>query len=177
MKAKGIPARKKKLEKSKKVATKKVVRRRDENKEKFLKTLEEMPIVQVAAARTGVHRSTYYRWYAEDPDFKDRADKALQQGKYFVNDMMESLLIKMAKQEKLGAIIFWLKNNHPSYMEIRKYEHYHRHEIEDKSVLTPERMAEIEQVMRAWDKAYEEDYNDSDYDISDEERKPLQQEY
>jgi hypothetical protein len=161
--------------KKKKVAPKKVLERRDENKEKFLEKLEDMPIIQVAASQTGVHRSTYYRWYEEDPDFKDRADKALKAGTYFINDMMESLLIKLAKDGKIVPIIFWLKHHHPSYMEIKRYEHFHRHEFEE-NVLTEERMRQIDMAIRAWtgNTQYEDERNE-DYEPAqdgEEKKKP-----
>lgn len=155
------------LKNHKKEVPKKVSERRDKNKEKFLKVLEEMPIVQVAASRTGTHRSTYYRWYEEDEDFRNHADKALSQGRYFVNDMMESLLIKLAKEGKVAPIIFWLKNHHERYMDVRKYEHFHHHEIEE-NPLTQERLLQIEKAMYAWDSGPQE-YVDEDYEVSDDE--------
>lgn len=149
----------------KKVVPKKVSGRRDANKEKFLQKLEDMPIIQVAASQVGVHRSTYYRWYEEDPDFKERADKALKSGEYFINDMMESLLIKLAKEGKVTPMIFWLKHHHPGYMEIRRYEHFHRHEFENQP-LTEERKQQIALSMKAWSTpSADEDERDEDYEI------------
>lgn len=148
--------------------SKKVLLRRDKNKEKFLKLLEEMPIIQVASSRLNIHRSTYYRWYEEDPTFRDLADKALGQGVYFINDMMESLLIKLAKEGKISAIALWLKNHHQQYMEPRKYEHFHKHQIEE-NPLTQERLSQIEKAMYAWDSVDDSDYNESDYEINEEE--------
>lgn len=148
----------------KKPAPKKVTKRRDTNKEKFLKKLEDMPIIQVAASQVGVHRSTYYRWYEEDPDFKDRADKALKSGEYFINDMMESLLIKLAKEGKITPMIFWLKHHSPKYMEIRRYEHFHKHEFEE-NVLTEERKEQIYRAVKAWSSYDHGDERDEDYEV------------
>ncbi len=153
---------------AKKKVSKKVVKKRDLKKEEFLKKLEDMPIIQVVASQTGIHRSTYYRWYEEDPDFKDSADKALGAGVYFVNDMMESLLIKLAKEGKLTAIIFWLKHHSDKYMEMRRYDHFHRHEFEQ-TPLTEERKEQILRAMKAWDSKDDEDWQDSDYEVPKEE--------
>jgi hypothetical protein len=158
----------KKTSVKKKVAPRKVSERRDANKEKFLEKLEDMPIVQVAASQVGIHRSTYYRWYEGDPDFKDRADKALQSGEYFINDMMESLLIKEAKAGKITPIIFWLKHHSPKYMEMRRYEHFHTHEFQE-NPLTEERKEQIFRAMKAWDSRDDEDWQDSDYEVPKEE--------
>lgn len=146
---------------------KKVSEKRDAKKEEFLKKLEDMPIIQVVASQIGIHRSTYYRWCEEDPDFRDRADKALKSGEYFISDMMESLLIKEAKAGKITPMIFWLKHHSPKYMEIRRYEHFHRHEFEE-NPLTEERKEQIYQTMKAWDDAHKdyEDERPEDYDGS-----------
>lgn len=151
-----------------KTAPKKVTERRDANKEKFLEKLEDMPIIQVAASQVGIHRSTYYRWYEEDADFRDRADKALKSGEYFINDMMESLLIKEAKAGKITPMIFWLKHHSPKYMEMRRYHHFHEHEIRD-NPLTEERKEQILRAMKAWDSKDDEDWKDSDYEVPKEE--------
>jgi hypothetical protein len=141
----------------------KLDKRIEADKEKFLEKLKEMPIIQVAASNVGVHRSTYYRWYNEDPDFQERADEALEAGIGFVNDMMESMLIKLAKEGKVAPIIFWLKNHSRQYMEIHRYEHFHKHEFEE-GVLTEERMREIDKCTQAfYESDDEEDVLESDY--------------
>jgi len=145
----------------------KVDKKTEANKEKFLEKLKEMPIIQVAASNVGTHRSTYYRWYNEDPDFKEKADEALEAGNLFVNDMMESMLIKLAKEGKLTAIIFWLKNHSKQYMEVRRYEHFHKHEFQE-NVLTEERMKEIDIATKAVYDSYQDDGDElwSDYELA-----------
>lgn len=150
---------------AKRVVPEKVTERRDVNKEKFLEKLEDMPIVQVAASQAGVHRSTYYRWYDDDFDFREKADKALTAGLGFVNDMMESLLIKSAKEGKMPAISFWLKSRHPAYMEVRRHQHAHRHAFDQPpSPLTEERKKEIARAVQAWSQPDDGDERDSDYE-------------
>lgn len=133
-------------------------------KKKFLEKIRETPVIQVAAAKTGIDRSTYYRWIKEDPKFMLEAKDALQKGIDFINDMMESILIKNAKDDKLTAVIFWLKNHSPQYNDKRYYEH--EHHIKQDDVLTEERKAEIALVMRNWSKPEEGDERNEDYETS-----------
>jgi len=86
-------------------------------KEMILEQLEKTPIVQLACTKIGIGRATYYRWRKADSIFLKRADKALRQGKLFVNDMAESQLLSSIKDRNMTAIIFWLKNNHPDYKQ------------------------------------------------------------
>jgi hypothetical protein len=145
-----------------------IKKRQDANKAKFIKKIEETPIIQVAAAQTGIDRTTYYRWRDEDPDFKKKCEEAQEKGIDFVNDMMESILIKNAKADNMTAVIFWLKNHNPLYNDKRYHEHKHR--IEEENVLTEERKEQIANAIRAWypDKDEYEDERDEDYEIPNE---------
>lgn len=84
-------------------------------KQLVIDQLQIIPIVQVVCEKTGVGRSTYYRWRKEDSDFKKEADKALRKGSLLINDLAESQLISAIKDKNLTAIIFWLKYHHPAY--------------------------------------------------------------
>ena len=156
--------------KNKRTISHKVEERRNTNKEQFLSQLEEMPIVQAAAARTGIHRSTYYRWKEDDPDFIEKAESTMKKGVHFINDMMESILIKKAKEGNLTAVIFWLKNHHDSYVDIKRLDH--RHEFNE-NPLTEERKAMIAKSMMAWSTCLkcgnslsdDDSERDSDYEI------------
>lgn len=83
-------------------------------KAKLIIELEKAPIVQIACTRSGVARSTYYRWRKEDPEFRGRVETAMRQGRARINDMAESILVQLIKEGNLTAIIFWLKNNFAS---------------------------------------------------------------
>lgn len=145
------------------VKTKGVVQKRqEENKAKFIAKLRETPIIQVAAAQVGIHRDTYYEWRNSDPQFKEDCFDALKLGDEFVNDMMESLLIKSAKEGKITAMIFWLKNHHHQYNDKRYHEH--EHYFRDDLPLTEERKAQIMAVMEAWNAPDDEDDTDRDED-------------
>ena len=81
----------------------------------LLEIFKEMPIIQIACKRVGIHRSTYYRWQQEDKIFKRQSIDAMDAGIEFINDMSESQIIQLIKKEKMPAISMWLKNNHKRY--------------------------------------------------------------
>jgi len=62
-------------------------------------------IVSSACKAANVSRMTYYRWYNEDPDFREKADdiKELQK------DFAESLILKKMKAGDTTMIIFYAK--------------------------------------------------------------------
>ena len=86
-----------------------------ERKGLLLMQLKKAPIVQVSCEKTGVSRSTYYRWRKDDPEFAEKADLAIDEGLSLINDMAESQLISAIKDRNLTGIIFWLKNHHKNY--------------------------------------------------------------
>jgi hypothetical protein len=139
--------------------------RQDELKAKFISKLLETPIIQVAAAQTGIDRTTYYRWRDEDPVFKKQCHDAQTRGVEFVNDMMESILIKNAKADNMTAVIFWLKNHHLVYSE--KLKHEYEINLKQETVLSPERIKEIAMAMSKWSEAETGDERDEDYESPD----------
>jgi hypothetical protein len=62
-------------------------------------------IVASACKAANVSRMTYYRWYNEDPEFKEKADdiKELQK------DFAESLILKKMKEGDTTMLIFYAK--------------------------------------------------------------------
>lgn len=62
-------------------------------------------IVSSACKAANVSRMTYYRWYNEDPDFREKADdiKELQK------DFAESLILKKMKEGDTTMLIFYAK--------------------------------------------------------------------
>jgi hypothetical protein len=146
-----------------------IKKRQDALKKKFIKTLEQQPVIQTAVAIAGIDRSTYYRWRDEDPEFREKTEGAKDQGIEFTNDMMESLLIKLAREGKITPIIFWLKNHHPDYSEKKFFNH--EHHITQDDVLTEERKKEIMLCMQAWSEPEDGDERDEDYEFISEEVK------
>lgn len=91
--------------------------RQSKQKEQFIELFKKTPIVQIVCERVGISRATYYRWQKEDPSFYAEIVKSEQEGRSFLNDAMESILIQKAKDGDTTALIFYLKNNHPRYSE------------------------------------------------------------
>lgn len=95
----------------------------EEQKKAVISQLRKTPIVQIACERVGVGRSTYYKWRKSDKLFARVADKALQAGQFFINDLAESKLLSLVQNGNLTAIIFWLKHNHPKYAVTTRFIH------------------------------------------------------
>lgn len=85
------------------------------NKELVIENLKKIPIVQVVCEKSGIARSTYYRWHHDDEEFAQEADEALASGRGFINDLAESQLLKAIQNGDMTGIIFWLKHNHHQY--------------------------------------------------------------
>lgn len=92
-----------------------------DKKQALAKCLETTPIVSVACQKIGVSRSSYYRWYETDEDFRKIADEKSRRGKLFVNDLARSQLINQIKKGDITAIIFWLKHCDPDFSETKIY--------------------------------------------------------
>ncbi|OGI77799.1 hypothetical protein A3D42_00670 [Candidatus Nomurabacteria bacterium RIFCSPHIGHO2_02_FULL_41_18] len=85
--------------------------------------LRKTPIVQIACERSGVGRSTYYKWRVKDRTFARAADRALEAGRFFINDLAKSKLLQMIKDGNTTAIIFWLKHNDPQFAPVNRIIH------------------------------------------------------
>lgn len=81
----------------------------------LIEQLKKTPIISVACDKTGVGRTSYYRWREEDKDFATKADKSLSEGILLMNDMAESQLLSAIKDGNMTAIIYWLKHRHSAY--------------------------------------------------------------
>lgn len=75
-------------------------------KQSLLKALSNTSgIIASACKAANISRMTYYRWYDEDPDFREKADdiKELQK------DFAESLILKKMKEGDTTMLIFYAK--------------------------------------------------------------------
>jgi hypothetical protein len=114
----------------------------EKNKKLIAEQLRKTPIVQFACEKTGVGRSTYYKWRAKDLIFARAADRAIEAGRFFINDLAESKLIGLIQNSHPTAIIFWLKHNHPKYTEISRVIHEYETVTSKPSVEEGSMMAE-----------------------------------
>lgn len=84
----------------------KIEERVAKNKADLLKAYEEaMGIVKTACDAVNVSRVTFYNYYNNDPEFREKADdiKELQK------DFAESLILKKMKEGDTAMIIFYAK--------------------------------------------------------------------
>lgn len=81
----------------------------------ILEALEERPFITYATKKTGVSRSTIYRWMAEDFSFDQEVNKALHNGRSGLADIGESKLVQLASEGNLEAIKFLLRHNSDRY--------------------------------------------------------------
>lgn len=78
----------------------------EEKKEKFLEALAHgYGIIATACEAIGIGRSTYYRWYNADPEFREKVDEITETQVDFV----ESKLMQSINANDTTAIIFYLK--------------------------------------------------------------------
>jgi glutamate/tyrosine decarboxylase-like PLP-dependent enzyme len=89
--------------------------RQSKDKKMLLAQLSKMPILQIACERSGIGRSTYYRWRDEDEEFKKLADESIAQGEALITDLTESQLISLIKEKHFPAVQLWLRQHHPKY--------------------------------------------------------------
>ena len=77
-----------------------------QNKKALIKALEKsMGIVTNACKIVGIDRTTFYRYYNEDENFKEAVDNMQD----YVLDFAESKLLENIKDKKETSIIFYLK--------------------------------------------------------------------
>jgi len=75
-------------------------------KEQLLEALEKsLGIVSTACQSVGVSRTTYYKYYNDDDDFKQSVDSIGD----IALDCAESQLFELIKAKNVTAIIFYLK--------------------------------------------------------------------
>ena len=76
-------------------------------KETLLQALESsLGIVSTACTRSGISRSSFYKWYKEDEEFRQKVDE-IDNVKL---DFVESKLFKNIENEKEKSIIFYLQH-------------------------------------------------------------------
>ena len=76
-------------------------------KDTLLQALENsLGIVSTACNRTGISRSSYYKWYKEDEEFRQKVDE-IDNVKL---DYVETKLFKNIENEKEKSIIFYLQH-------------------------------------------------------------------
>ena len=80
--------------------------RKRHTKKAILEALEKsLGVVTVACTKLGIHRSTFYRYYNEDEEFRKAADEMQEVSL----DFAESQLFEQMRSGSAAATIFYLK--------------------------------------------------------------------
>ena len=83
----------------------------------FLDHLRKIPIIQVACEKSGIGRTTVYRWKKQSKKFACDMEKAIEEGEELINDMGESQLISLIRERNFAAVRFWLTNRHSKFCD------------------------------------------------------------
>lgn len=89
--------------------------KRDRTKDLVLEQLRRVPIIQVAAEKIGISRTTIYRWKNESEQFCKDLELALAEGEALMNDMAESQLLTLMRDKHWPSIRFWLERRNPKF--------------------------------------------------------------
>ena len=122
--------------------------RQQQEKELILAQLRKMPIASIACEKAGVGRTTYSRWRSEDDEFRKAADEAMHEGDALINDLTETQLMNLIKDQKtphFGAIRYRLSRCHPKYAD--KLQVLGNINIKDDR-LTPEQEAIVREALK-----------------------------
>lgn len=91
--------------------------KRDRAQDLVLEQLRRVPIIQVAAEKVGVSRTTIYRWRDESEQYRKDLEAALAEGEALINDLGESQLLTLMKDKHWPSIQFWLRHRNPKFRE------------------------------------------------------------
>ena len=89
-------------------------------KNKFLNELRDVPVVSIICKRTGISKSTVYRWLKNDKEFRKKFNEALGIGRDSISDLAESTIINAMRKGSLRAAEYWLSTNAKRYYQPRK---------------------------------------------------------
>jgi hypothetical protein len=99
---------------------------------------QSLGVVTTACSKADIPRSTFYKWYNEDEQFKTDVD-AIQE---ITLDFAESQLFKQIKENNTTATIFFLKTKGKNRGYIERQEIQHSGEI--KEIVVNVKTAQVE---------------------------------
>lgn len=150
---------------SKKIKKKRIARSKTEIfKEKIVEQLTTSPFIETACRKLNLSRASVYRWMKEDYEFKKNVDEAITISNGAINDLAKGKLVEAIQNNDSGMIKYHLSKRHEEYM--RKEDII----VEEKQILTPERMAEINRRIKMWDGVGLDD-EDKEEDEDEDENK------
>lgn len=125
-----------------------------ETKHKLLAEIAKSGNVYLSCMKTGVDKSTYYRWCKEDKGFKKEANLAQRQGRENNCDVAEQSLMLLVKDKKLEAIKYVLGHNSPRYKPKKTNNVVIEHRTASKTPLAPP--VTLEDVLKSMNEGFEE---------------------
>lgn len=87
----------------------------DKTKQRLLKELEKSGNVYLSCLKVGIDRSTHYRWFDSDKEFRKLASRAIRQGRENNCDIAKHALMIKVKEKDMRAIEYVLSHNDPAY--------------------------------------------------------------
>lgn len=148
-------ARRKKADEEKDKRQHTIHERQQKQQREFLQHLKRNGNIEWSARQAGIHRSTIYRWTDEYEDFQKAMSYAMKEGVSVMSDNVELWLLKAAKEGKVPAMTFYLRNRHPAYLHVRFQEKLMdaiaeglRKDVADEP--TPEEKADHLEILRKW---------------------------
>jgi len=66
---------------------------------------QSLGIVTTAIQKVGIHRSTHYSWYNNDPEYRQKVNEVIE----VAHDFVESQLYNQIKDGNTTATIFYMK--------------------------------------------------------------------
>lgn len=130
----------------------------EKTKQKLLKELEKIGNILMSCLKYGIDRSTFYRWKESDPEFKEKAEAAIQHGRENICDIAEHGLVRKLKEADMNAIKYTLSHNSKHYQQKRTSKVILEHR---KNVLnTEEEPITVETIFKAFDESEDADMDD-----------------
>ncbi len=115
------------------------------DKQKLLEELRNSYLVSNACRKLRISRSSFYRWRDMDKEFRKAAAKAQAEGRQYMNDMAESVVLYGIQKRDLKAATYFLSHNHSRYMNKLATEYEQRRRKEQ----IPSKAQEIADSMEA----------------------------
>lgn len=89
--------------------------KKDRTKELLLEQLRKIPIISVGCEKSGISRTSVYKWKQQDKQFCKALNEALAEGEANMTDLSELQLFSLMRDKHFPAIHLYLRHHHPKY--------------------------------------------------------------
>ena len=83
--------------------------------EAFLEQLKRTPTIEQACQKSGIPRTSIYRWRREEKKFDKAVEESLAEGRLFMCDIAETQLFSLIGEKEYKAIALYLSTHNPRY--------------------------------------------------------------